>query len=172
MKLTKTHGPLFPYSIFAVCLFTLLAWEGCYRHETGPRQPIAFSHAKHAGEYKMNCQYCHSGVRRGPNAYVPSVQTCMGCHQLVAANKPEIIKIRSAWDQKKPIEWTRINKLAEYVYFNHRPHIAKGVQCETCHGNVAEMPEVIPPFTVNNMSWCVDCHRENQAPIDCQTCHR
>lgn len=172
MTLPRTRPIALSYGILAACLGIILAWEGCTRHETGPRQPIAFSHARHAGEYKIDCQYCHSGARRGPNAYVPSVQTCMGCHQLVAATKPEVVKIRSAWEAKKPIEWMRVNKLAEYVYFNHSPHIAKGVKCETCHGDVATMPELKPPFTVNNMTWCVDCHRENKASIDCQTCHR
>jgi len=172
MKQIRTRSTPVSYGLLAVCLTTFLVWQGCARQDIGPRQPVAFSHAKHAGEYKMNCQYCHSGVRRGPNAYVPSVQTCMGCHSLVAANKPEIGKIRTAWEAKQPIAWTRVNKLAEYVYFNHYPHIAKGVQCSTCHGDVAAMPELKPPFTVNNMTWCVDCHRENKAPIDCQTCHR
>jgi len=169
-RTTSTVG--ISYGILTAGLVLFLSWQGCVRQETGPRQPIAFSHARHAGEYRLHCQYCHSGVRRGPDAYIPSMQTCMGCHQLVAATKPEIIKVRSAWERKEPIEWMRVNKLAEFVFFNHRPHIARGVQCETCHGDVKTMEEVKPPFSVNNMTWCVDCHRENKASIDCQTCHR
>ncbi len=168
----RVRAMTFPYFLLAASLSMVLVWEGCSRQDTGPRQPIAFSHAIHAGQYQMNCQYCHSGVRRGANAYIPSVQTCMGCHQLVAATRPEVVKIRNAWEQQQPIPWMRMNRLADYVYFNHAPHIAKGVQCETCHGDVAGMTELKPPFTVNNMSWCVDCHRENKASIDCQTCHR
>lgn len=145
---------------------------GCQRQETGPRQPIAFSHAKHAGEFQINCQYCHSGARRGPNAYIPSVQACMGCHQLVAANKPEIMKVRQAWESRQPIQWMKVNRLADFVYFNHSPHIAKGIDCKTCHGDVATMSELRPPIKLNNMTFCVDCHRENKASIDCYTCHR
>ena len=154
----------------AVCLTALLT--SCARQDTGPRQPVAFSHEIHAGQYKIDCQHCHSGARRGPNAYVPSMQTCMGCHQLVAATKPEIIKVRQLWEAKKPIVWTRMNKLSDFVFFNHQPHISKGVACVTCHGDLTKMPEVKPPFTVNNMTWCVDCHRENKASIDCYVCHR
>jgi len=89
-----------------------------------------------------------------------------------AATKPEIIKVRQLWEAKKPIVWTRMNKLSDFVFFNHQPHISKGVACVTCHGDLTKMPEVKPPFTVNNMTWCVDCHRENKASIDCYVCHR
>ena len=145
---------------------------GCARQETGPRQPIAFSHARHAGDFQIGCQYCHSGVRRGPSAYIPSVQTCMGCHQLVAANKPEIMRVRQAWEKKEPIPWMRVNQVADFVYFNHFPHIVKGIDCKTCHGDIASMEEVKPFVKLNNMTFCVDCHRENKASIDCYTCHR
>lgn len=161
-----------PFVPFLLSMLAVLPWSGCTRQDTGPRQPIAYSHARHAGEFKIECQYCHSGARRGPNAYVPSVKTCMGCHQLVAATKPEVAKVRNAWEAQEPIRWMRVNKLGEFVYFNHQPHIARGVQCQTCHGAVETMDEVKPPFSVNNMTWCVDCHRENKASIDCQTCHR
>jgi hypothetical protein len=155
-----------------ILLLGVLLLAGCERQETGPRQPVAFSHAIHAGTYQINCQYCHSGVRRGANAYIPSVRTCMGCHQLVAATKPEVIKIRQAWEVRQPIRWMRVNRVADFVYFNHAPHVARGIDCKICHGDVAAMPEVRPFVALNNMTFCVDCHRENKASIDCYTCHR
>jgi predicted CXXCH cytochrome family protein len=160
------------YSLFAVLFLLMIVVVGCERPETGPRQPIEFSHAKHAGEYQIACQYCHSGVRRGPAAYIPSVQTCMGCHQLVAATKPEVMRVRQAWENKEPIEWMKVNRIADFVFFNHAPHIAKGVDCKVCHGDVASMEEVKPFVKLNNMTFCVDCHRENKASIDCYVCHR
>src|SRR5437867_3566074 len=45
----------------------------------GPRQPIFFRHDIHAGQYKMECQYCHYSVDVSPEPGIPSVQTCMGC---------------------------------------------------------------------------------------------
>lgn len=160
------------YGLVIVSAFLSMTVAACQREETGPRQPIAFSHAKHAGEYQIACQYCHSGVRRSAHAYIPSLQTCMGCHQLVAATKPEIVKVRQAWESRRAIQWMRVNRVADFVYFNHYPHIAKGVECKTCHGDVASMTELEPPFALNNMTFCVDCHRQNQASIDCYTCHR
>lgn len=173
LNFVRSFTPFIPvYALVAIITLMALLLAGCERRETGPRQPIAFSHARHAGEYQINCQYCHSGVRKGPNAYIPSVQRCMGCHQLVAANKPEVMKIRQAWEAKEPIPWMKVNTMADFVYFNHYPHIAKGVDCKVCHGDVASMVELKPFVKVNNMSWCVDCHRENKASIDCYTCHR
>jgi hypothetical protein len=160
------------YGIVILASLASLLLASCQRQETGPRQPIAFSHAKHAGEFQIACQYCHSGVRRGPHAYIPSVQTCMGCHQLVAATKPEIVKVREAWQSKQSIPWMKVNRVADFVYFNHYPHIAKGIDCKTCHGDIAAMEEVRPAIELNNMTFCVDCHRQNKASIDCYTCHR
>ncbi|HWN04272.1 MAG TPA: c-type cytochrome, partial [Candidatus Dormibacteraeota bacterium] len=51
----------------------------------GPVQPIFFSHVIHAGSYQIACQYCHAGARRSSAAGVPSVERCMGCHKIVAA---------------------------------------------------------------------------------------
>jgi hypothetical protein len=164
---------LFTIVLFCVVLFSgVLIVSGCERPDTTPRQPIAFSHKIHAGQYKMNCQYCHGGVRRSPAAGIPSMRLCMGCHQLVAANKPEIIKLRQAYENNQPVQWMKVNDIPDFVYFNHYPHVARGVQCSKCHGEIQTMAEVKPAVNLANMSWCVGCHRENQASVDCYTCHR
>lgn len=145
---------------------------GCERPETRPRQPLAFSHKIHAGDNAIACQYCHGGVRRGAAAGIPSVRLCMGCHQLVAATKPDIIRLREAYQAGRPIRWMRVNVVGDFVFFNHYPHIAKGVQCRTCHGDIQTMPEVWPAVNLADMAFCVNCHRENAASVDCYTCHR
>jgi hypothetical protein len=150
----------------------LLVASGCDRPDTRPRQPVAFSHKTHAGDNAISCQYCHSGVRRGAAAGIPSVRLCMGCHQLVAANRPEIISLRETFQNRKPIPWMRVNVIGDFVYFNHYPHIARGVQCQTCHGEVRTMNEVWPVVNLADMAFCVDCHREHAVSVDCYTCHR
>ena len=86
---------------------------------------------------------------------------------------PHIAKIREAYANGTPIQWTKVHVLPDFVYFNHSRHVQRGVSCETCHGNVANMERVeqVSPFT---MGWCVNCHRlpENNAPLNCNTCHR
>jgi mono/diheme cytochrome c family protein len=136
-----------------------------------PAQPIEFSHVVHAGSYRIDCQYCHADARRSPYAGIPSVERCMGCHKLVAAQgNPEVQKLHQAWNDKRPVPWERIHKLPGFVYFPHKRHIQKEVACQTCHGPVERMQRVaqVAPLT---MGWCVDCHAQRKGPLDCVVCH-
>ncbi|MCZ2394519.1 MAG: c-type cytochrome [Chitinophagales bacterium] len=139
-----------------------------------PEQPIKFSHALHAGQNKIDCQYCHSGAEKSRHAVIPSVAVCMNCHKYVQegpkfGNK-EIAKIYeySGWDPEsstfknapKPIQWVKVHNLPDYVYFNHSQHVkVGGIECQTCHGNVQEM-EVVQQFAPLSMGWCINCHRQ------------
>ncbi len=150
-------------------LLLLLACAALYGDE--PAQPIAFSHKIHAGDYKIDCQFCHHGARRSPVSGIPSVQYCMGCHRTVAALKPEIGRLRAYSEKNAPIRWARIVKEPDFVYFNHSPHIRKGVRCQECHGSVETMVKVRLDHSLN-MDACVGCHRQRKVSIDCYTCHR
>ena len=144
----------------------------------GPVQPIFFSHVIHAGSMQIACQYCHAGARRSSVAGIPSVERCMGCHKIVAAQgNPEVQKLQGYWDRKEPIPWVRVFKVPEYVQFTHKRHVQVGLQCQTCHGRIEAMERVaavtgqnlpndlmnltgmnVPP-TKLTMGWCVECHR-------------
>jgi hypothetical protein len=148
----------------------------------GPRQPIFFRHDIHAGQLKMQCQYCHYSVGRATEPGIPSVETCMGCHLAVSGSdsthKVEIRKLRQFWadraDTTKPkLEWTRVHTLARYAHFPHMRHIkAMGPNaCQTCHGDVARMPQVFKVNNVNNMGFCVSCHIARKVTRDCTACH-
>ena len=134
-------------------------------------QPIAFSHKLHAGEKQIPCQYCHAYARRSLVAGVPSVQACMGCHQLVAVRKPEVRKLAAYWEQRQPIPWIKVHNLPDFVYFSHKRHVRAGVQCQECHGPVETMEEVRQVSSLE-MGWCLSCHQQRQAPVDCVTCHK
>jgi hypothetical protein len=143
----------------------------------GPRQPVFFRHDLHAGQFKIQCQYCHYSVSVSNEPGIPSMQTCMGCHLVISgsdsANRTEIRKVRQAWNEKKPIEWVRVHYLARHVHFPHSRHIkAMGpAACATCHGDVARMPQVYKVNNVNNMGWCINCHLERKVIRDCTSCH-
>ena len=148
----------------------------------GPRQPIFFRHDIHAGQYKMQCQYCHYSVGASSEPGIPSLQTCMGCHLAIAGtdstHRTEIKKLRQFWtdsaDAGKPkLEWLRIHSLARFVHFPHMRHIkAMGPNaCQTCHGDVARMPQVFKVNNVNNMGFCVSCHLARKVNRDCTACH-
>jgi hypothetical protein len=148
----------------------------------GPEgQPVAFPHNVHAGtaegQFQIDCMYCHYSAERSPSAGVPPVATCMGCHAYVqgqgvdGGGSPEIAKVVGFWERREPIPWNRIYKVAEHVQFPHQRHIAAGVDCTACHGNVQEMgviQEVEQPLT---MGWCLTCHLEMGASRDCTVCH-
>jgi hypothetical protein len=158
-------------SSLVIALAVLLAIFGFYPHEAAPVQPINFSHKLHAGDYKIECAYCHINARRSVVAGVPSMQLCMGCHKNVAKEKPEIQKLIRLWEQRRPIEWIKVNDLPDFVYFTHKRHIAAEVACQTCHGEVASM-ERVSKGRVLTMETCVNCHLERKASVDCWTCHK
>src|SRR3954468_123465 len=143
----------------------------------GPRQPIFFRHDIHAGQYKMQCQYCHYSVNVSSEPGIPSMQTCMGCHTVISgsdsSHKVEIKKLRDAWSQKKPVEWVRVHYLARFAHFPHQRHIkALGPNaCATCHGEVQRMPQVFKVNNVDRMGFCITCHTERKVSRDCSVCH-
>ncbi|MEQ8925289.1 MAG: c-type cytochrome [Fulvivirga sp.] len=125
-----------------------------------PKQPIAFSHKLHAGQYEIDCNYCHTGVRISKSANIPSPNICMNCHSAIKTESPEIQKIYAAIENDKPIEWVRIHNLPDLAYFNHAQHVqVGGIECETCHGEIKEM-EVVQQASLLTMGWCIDCHRK------------
>ena len=143
----------------------------------GPRQPIFFRHDIHAGQFKIQCQYCHYSVAVSTEPGIPSMQTCMGCHLVISGNdsshKLEIKKLRQAWSEKKPVEWVRVHYLARHAHFPHQRHIkALGPNaCATCHGEVNRMPQVFKVNNINNMGFCITCHVERKVSRDCSVCH-
>ena len=133
-------------------------------------QPIAFSHAHHVTEIGLDCQMCHVYARRGPVAGIPSVETCAGCHAQVLSDRPEIQKVLEYWENEQPIPWVRVHDLPDYSRFSHKRHVLGGLDCSECHGNVGQMEAAVQVETLS-MGWCIACHKERQAPIDCLTCH-
>ncbi len=127
-----------------------------------PKQPIAYSHKLHAGQYKIDCNYCHTGVNKGKSAHIPSANICMNCHGVIKKESPEIQKIYAAIEQNKPIEWVRVHNLPDLAYFNHAQHVNVGnIQCLHCHGQIEKM-EVVQARSSLTMGWCIDCHRKTE----------
>ncbi|MBZ4394296.1 cytochrome c3 family protein [Myxococcus sp. MISCRS1] len=121
-------------------------------------QPIEFDHRHHAGDEKIDCQYCHWSVDKAPSAGIPSTTVCMSCHAQVWNKSPYLTEVRKAFFADMPIQWVRVHNLPDFVYFNHAIHVNKGVGCATCHGRVDQMGaiEQAAPLT---MAWCLECHR-------------
>jgi hypothetical protein len=137
-----------------------------------PVQPIAYSHQLHLTEVGLTCDFCHDSAARGPIARIPSVETCMFCHSGVATDSPEIQLLTSYYDRGEEPPWQRVYGWPEeaHVLFNHAPHIRAEVDCATCHGDMTQAT-VAERVVDHTMSFCVDCHNQQQASVDCLTCH-
>ena len=143
----------------------------------GPRQPIFFRHDIHAGQYKINCQYCHYSASISSEPGIPSMGTCMNCHLVIGGSdssaQREIAKVRESFNTQTPVEWNRVYFLARHAHFPHMRHIkAMGPNaCATCHGDVTRTPQVFKVNNVNNMGFCINCHLERNVSRDCSVCH-
>jgi len=138
-----------------------------------PRQPVAYSHQVHAGRMGLECRYCHTTVETAAFAAVPPTSVCMNCHKALAPDAETVKPLGRSMETGHAVPWIRVHDLPDYVYFDHRAHVGRGVGCVSCHGRVDRMEQVYQVETLS-MGWCLDCHRkpEIQASTDCWTCHR
>lgn len=140
--------------------------------QLGPTQPIPFSHRLHVTDKDIDCRFCHTGVDRVHQAGIPTVQTCMFCHQSVITEHPEIRRLWWYHGQNEPIPWAKVFEVPDHVYFTHRVHMQKaGLDCTDCHGPVEQLDRLKAPLTFE-MGFCLECHRPRGASIDCWTCHQ
>jgi len=123
------------------------------------QQPVQFSHKHHVGDDGIDCRYCHTSVENSNSAGMPPTKTCMNCHSQIWSESPYLEIVRASYRDNKPIEWTRVHDLPDFVYFNHSIHINKGIGCASCHGRVDQMAAVYQASSLQ-MEWCLECHRE------------
>jgi hypothetical protein len=175
--------PLVQIGFGLIFLFLLAgATYATHQAQLPPSQPIQFSHKRHVS-LGIPCLYCHPGALRGPSPGLPTTAKCYGCHQQIVittpeAPNPELDKVAAYGKNDEPIQWVPVAILPDFVYYSHRPHIAAGLNCENCHGEISQMT-LARPQTMN-MGWCLGCHRARfkNDPVmltkltDCVTCHK
>lgn len=147
---------------------------------------IPFSHQVHVEEAGVQCLFCHSQALRAPQASLPSLQTCMTCHEYITVDEDgqELVQqVVQAYESGARVQWPDVYKQPDFVRFSHRAHLAGGVACQTCHGPVEEMG-IVEKRVEMNMGFCLDCHRaqirehpemaamEKARLLDCTTCHK
>jgi len=154
-------------SIFgAVFFIAFLGWVGYEldlshwntRAKVPQEQLVPFSHKHHVGGEGFDCRYCHTSVENSSFAGIPPTQICMNCHSQIWRTSPMLEPVRASYRTNDSLHWTRVHDLPDYVYFNHSIHIAKGVGCSSCHGEVDRMP-LSYKATSLTMQFCLDCHR-------------
>jgi hypothetical protein len=127
-------------------------------------QPVQFSHKHHVGDDGIDCRYCHTSVETSAYAGIPPTKTCMNCHSVLFNNVGYLEPVRESYRTEQSIQWVKVHRLADYVYFNHSIHINKGIGCSSCHGAVNEMPLMFQASPLT-MQWCLDCHRNPQVNL-------
>lgn len=151
----------------AVFFLAALAWVGgelsrssyVTREGSPIEQPVPFSHKHHVRDDGIDCRYCHTSVETSAFAGIPPTATCMNCHSMIWSNAPMLEPVRESHQTGQSIEWTRVNYVPQFVYFNHSIHIHKGIGCTTCHGPVGDMPLTWQNATLQ-MRWCLACHQQ------------
>lgn len=144
--------------IGALAFFSLAAY-GISITQTSDPQPIQFPHNLHVG-FGVQCLYCHPGALRGVSPGLPTQNKCWGCHQQIAKTFTSD-KLKVLVDHVRnntPIEWVPVAQVPDFVHFTHRPHIAAGLNCETCHGDMSKV-EIAENPQVFNMGFCLKCHK-------------
>ncbi len=175
LKLSRARILLFGV-IALVVLVILLGGAGYvfgFRLPSTPEQPIAFNHKAMVGA-GINCLFCHKDAMKSPSPGMPSDEKCMGCHKTIATDRPAVQQLAAYWTRQEPVPWVRVNQLPRFVFFSHRVHVAAGLNCERCHGNVGQMT-VAQPVVTMDMGWCLSCHEQQpnaEQLKDCVVCHR
>ncbi len=146
--------------LFALGWASYTVWWSPYMTQVNDplAQPVPFSHEHHVASLGIDCRYCHTGAETSAFAGLPPTETCMTCHSQIWRDAPMLEPVRASLRDNKPIAWTRVNDLPDFVFFNHSIHVHKGIGCVECHGPVDRMPITWRSQSLY-MKWCLDCHR-------------
>ena len=125
---------------------------------------MQFSHKHHVGDDGLDCRYCHTSVETSAVAGIPPTKTCMNCHSVLYADAPYLEPIRESYRTNQSIQWVKVHRLPDFVYFNHSIHVNKGVGCSTCHGSINQMPLVFQASPLL-MEWCLNCHKNPEMAL-------
>lgn len=152
--------------LFGVILVFRVAWSGV-------KQPLAFNHKIHA-ENDLKCLDCHEYYDQQASSGEPRLQICAGCHEEpVGKSEKEKIVVAQVKSGRE-IEWQRLYRIPEDVYFSHRRHVVSGkIECEFCHGDIGHSAKPPSrPLKQLSMKKCLTCHKDKGAATDCISCHR
>ena len=135
-----------------------------------PVQPLPYSHKTHVA-LGLECRRCHTNPEPGNQMTFPATAICMTCHNTIAKERPAIVKLAEFARSGQPIPWQRVYQVTPGVTWTHRRHLAAGLQCVMCHGQVAQVDAMAQNTSVASMASCISCHESHRASTACQICH-
>lgn len=149
-------------AVAAAMAYALARADASWQVGRAATQPIPFSHAVHAGDLRLDCQFCHAQATQVAQAGMPAGEVCLGCHVRVWPVSAQFGPLSEAIASGRATPWSSVHRLPDHVRFDHGAHAAAGVTCATCHGAVETMPRTVKTATLS-MGWCLDCHRDPRA---------
>jgi hypothetical protein len=147
-----------------------LFMSACGDAGAAPAQPIPFPHAPHT-ENQIACVFCHEFSDDQAAAGIPRTELCGSCHMAMQKESPATQKLMEYVESEREIPWVRVFEIPQFTYFPHKWHVRAGVECEECHEGVGGSVTTSRRIDLK-MAWCLDCHEQRQASVDCVTCHK
>lgn len=137
----------------------------------GLKQPIAFNHKIHA-ENGLECSECHPYYKEHQSSGRPHLETCASCHEEPLGESKEEKKLLEYLKSGKEIEWNRLYRIPEDVFFSHKRHVILGnIECKVCHGDIGKSSKPQSKPLPQTMNKCIKCHEERKVSTDCIACH-
>ncbi len=172
-KLTPTRRLLIGVFTLAIAAAGFAAGRIAFATGGPVAQPVQFNHQKHVKDNGLECPVCHEYYTTGKHSGLPSLTTCQGCHQEALTKSPEEDKLRNLFAITPQPQFKKLFRLPDHAYYSHRRHVAvAGLQCETCHGRIADTtaPPRYPLVRIT-MATCTGCHEGKKVSTDCTSCH-
>lgn len=144
------------------------------RPAQGIVQPIEFNHRLHVEDVGADCLTCHFYYETSQHSGLPTLETCMDCHEGGITESEEEQRLLTLASADPLATFRKLFRMPDHVNYSHREHtVAAGLECEVCHGSIAETtaPPSRPLVRIT-MDTCVDCHAAQGVRTDCTPCHR
>ncbi len=129
---------------------------------------IKFSHKFHQQEIEMTCVDCHAkseiSAAAGDNL-LPDKEVCAGCHDVEDEENCQLCHYEDeeTWQALPPYE--------SDILFGHKFHVTEqNLECAACHKNLDEV-DYANAESYPEMADCSSCHNNEQATLECISCH-
>ena len=165
------------WAVIAAVLVVLLAAGGVgivLSAAPAVPQPVPFNHRKHTEDLSLPCTFCHKYVEQGAHAGLPDGSTCSMCHRTPQGDSELAASVTELLAAGDPLRFNKLFRMPDHVFYTPRRHVGVAeLECNTCHGEIAqtERPPERPLVRIT-MDFCMDCHLERGATLNCNACHR
>jgi len=134
--------------------------------QSAETKTIKFSHTFHVKESGIACEDCHPGAKSSKlssDNLRSNHDNCTACHE-------QQINEQCGYCHRDAENPQAVPAPARDIIFAHEQHVARGVECVTCHPGLEEV-EYAGPGNMPVMGTCNTCHNDAQVTNACEACH-